>query len=195
MSRFYEVTRKGAGSGEKVASGMDRNLSDPSPTRVLGAGEKLVPLRQEIPQPAVLLRARPTQPQESKGAEWLRALYIIQKHWRLSALFAAVITATAIVVTYSMKPIYEPVARIEVDPPGEQFSLEGAASGNDAEYLETQAQNLKSDKLAMDVIRRLHLDQSPAMGAVDSGSKTGDLAVYQLTVRRSTARCTRSALT
>jgi capsular exopolysaccharide synthesis family protein len=103
----------------------------------------------------------------------------MRKHWRFSALFAAVVTATVMVVTYSMRPIYEPVARIEVDPPGEQFSLEGGASGSDSEYLETQAQNLKSDKLAMDVIRRLHLDQSSAMGA-DSGSKAGDLAVYQL---------------
>ena len=127
----------------------------------------------------VLLKPRSAQPQEKIGAEWLHANYVMRKHWRFSALFAAVVTATVMVITYSMKPIYEPVARIEVDPPGEQFSLEGGASGSDSEYLETQAQNLKSDKLAMDVIRRLHLDQSSAMGA-DSGSKAGDLAVYQL---------------
>jgi capsular exopolysaccharide synthesis family protein len=88
---------------------------------------------------------------------------------------------TVMVVTFSMKPIYEPVARIEVDPPGEQFSLEGGSSGSDVEYLETQAQNLKSDQLAMDVIHRLHLDQDPAIVASNnSDSKAGDLAVYQL---------------
>ena len=170
MSRFYEVTRKGAG-----ASG-DRNKS-------LGTGETLAPVRRETPAPAVLLRARPAQPQEEKrGAEWLRVLYILRKHWRVSALFAAVLMVTVIVVTFSMKPIYEPVARIEVDPPGEQFSLEGGASGSDSEYLETQAQNLKSDKLAMDVIQRLHLDENPEMVSTSDGqSHAGDLAAYQLT--------------
>ena len=171
MSRFYEVTRKGASSD---TTARDRR-------KTLGTGETLTPIRHETPSAAVFVRASSAPPQEKRGAEWLRVLYIVRKHWRISALFAAVVTATAIVVTFSMTPIYEPVARIEVDPPGEQFSLEGASSGNDSEYLETQAQNLKSDKLAMDVIRRLHLDQSSAMGArSDSGSKAGDLAVYQL---------------
>jgi len=120
-------------------------------------------------------------PQDKRGAEWLRILYIVHKHWRISALFAAVLMLTVTVVTFNMNPIYEPVARIEVDPPGEQFSLEGGSSGNDAEYLETQAQNLKSDTLAMDVIHRLHLDQSPAMVApAGTESKPGDLTLYQL---------------
>jgi succinoglycan biosynthesis transport protein ExoP len=177
VSRFYEVTRKGAG-----ASGGDR-------TKGLGTGETLAPVRRETPAPAVLLRARPAQPQEEKrGAEWLRVLYILRKHWRVSALFASVLTVTVLVVTFSMKPIYEPVARIEVDPPGEQFSLEGGASGSDSEYLETQAQNLKSDKLAMDVIHRLHLDENPEMvSSGDNEAKTGDLAAYQLSPRQYSA--------
>jgi len=168
VSRFYEVTRKGA-------SGGDRN-------RRLGAAETLAPVRQDTPPPAVLLRARPLQPQEQKrGAEWLRVLYILRKHWRISVLFAAVLMVTVVVVTFSLSPIYEPVARIEVDPPGKQFSLEGGAAGSDSEYLETQAQNLKSDTLAMDVIHRLHLDQSPEMVAPsNTETKPGDLTLYQL---------------
>jgi len=174
VSRFYEVTRKGASGGDK--------------RKGLGTGETLAPVlehtppaRHDRPPAAVLLRAKPAQSQEKIGAEWLRVLYIIRKHWRISVLFAAVLMVTVIIVTFSMKPIYEPVARIEVDPPGEQFSLEGGASGSDSEYLETQAQNLKSDKLAMDVIHRLHLDENPEMVAPsDSESKAGDLAAYQL---------------
>jgi capsular exopolysaccharide synthesis family protein len=120
-------------------------------------------------------------PDFKKGADWLRALYTIHKHWRLGVLFAAVLMVTVIVVTFTIQPVYEPIARIEVDPPGEQFSLEGGASGNDSEYLETQAQNLKSDRLAMDVIHRLHLDQNPAMiAANDNKSQAGDLSPYQL---------------
>ena len=69
---------------------------------------------------------------------------------------------TVVIVTFSMRALYEPSARIEVDPPGETFSLEGGnGGGNDDAYVETQAQNLKSDKLAVAVIRQLHLDQSP----------------------------------
>jgi polysaccharide biosynthesis transport protein len=168
VSRFYEATRKGA-------SREDRN-------RGLGTGQTLAPVRQETSAPAVMLRARPAQAREKRGAEWLRVLYMIRKHWRISALFAAVLMITVIVVTFTMKAVYEPVARIEVDPPGEQFSLEGGTSGNDSEYMETQAQNLKSDKLAIDVIHRLHLDQNPAIiGPGDSKPQTRDLALYQLT--------------
>jgi succinoglycan biosynthesis transport protein ExoP len=167
VSRFYEATRKGTNGATK--------------NRGLGTGERLVPVRQDTPAPAVVLRPRSEQPQEKRGAEWLSALHIIRKHWRSSALFAGLLMLTVIVVIFNVKPTYEPVARIEVDPPGEQFSLEGGASGSDSEYLETQAQNLKSDKLAMDVIHRLHLDQNPSIGARSNGdSKPGDLAAYHL---------------
>ena len=98
----------------------------------------------------------------AKSPEWVLALEILKKHWRLSALFAAIVMVTVVIVTFSMRALYEPSARIEVDPPGETFSLEGgSAGGNDDAYVETQAQNLKSDKLAVAVIRQLDLDQSP----------------------------------
>jgi succinoglycan biosynthesis transport protein ExoP len=101
------------------------------------------------------------QVMEERTPDWLRALAIIMKHWRLSAAFAAVVIATATVVTFSIRPVYEPAARLEVDPPGEKFSLDGGSGISDAEYLETQAQNLKSGRLALTVIRQLHLDQNP----------------------------------
>jgi capsular exopolysaccharide synthesis family protein len=89
------------------------------------------------------------------------ALDVLRKHWRLSALFAAMVMLTVVIVTFSMRAVYEPSARIEVDPPGETFSLDGTNGGSDEPYLETQAQNLKSDKLAVAVIRSLHLYQNP----------------------------------
>jgi polysaccharide biosynthesis transport protein len=92
--------------------------------------------------------------------EWMLAVAILLKHWRLSAVFAAVVFATTAVVTFIIKPTYAPWARIEVDPPGETFSLEGSPGAGGAEYLETQAQNLKSSRLAVAVIRRLRLDQN-----------------------------------
>ena len=45
------------------------------------------------------------------------------------------------------------------------FSLEGNNStGESTDYMETQAQNLQSDELALEVIRKLHLDQNPDFG-------------------------------
>ena len=125
MSRFYEVTRKGASGG-----GGDRRKG-------LGTGETLAPviqtrrpLRQDTPSPAVFSESHGQHNlKRREGLSGCASLSIVRKHWRISALFAAVLMVTVIVVVFSMKPIYEPVARIEVDPPGEQFSLEGGSVG------------------------------------------------------------------
>ena len=93
--------------------------------------------------------------------EWLRGVAIVVKHWKVSAIFAAMVMVTAAIVTFSIKPVYEPTARLEVDPPGETFSLNGSAGASDAEYLETQSQNLKSTRLALAVVRKLGLDRNP----------------------------------
>jgi capsular exopolysaccharide synthesis family protein len=124
----------------------------------LGVPETLPP----VPATAPPTNGRVLAPQEKKP-EWASALHTLKKHWRLSAFFAGMVMLTVIIVTYTMPAIYDPTARIEVDPPGETFSLEGGGQGmaGDAEYLETQSQNLKSDKVAVAVIRRLHLDQNP----------------------------------
>src|SRR5689334_19264909 len=62
---------------------------------------------------------------DHKPLDWLRALEILRRQWKLSALFAFVVIVTVASITYLMKPIYEAVARIEIDPPGEVFSLQG----------------------------------------------------------------------
>jgi len=77
----------------------------------------------------------------------------------LSIVFA-VLLLVALTFWLFVKPTYEPVARIVIDPPGaETFSLDvGIPSSDSANYLETQAAILKSDGLAVKVIRQLHLD-------------------------------------
>ena len=55
----------------------------------------------------------------------------------------------------------KPRRALRLIPSGEVFSLDGNSGSNDAEYLETQAQVLQSDGVAIDVIRKLHLDQNP----------------------------------
>jgi len=100
--------------------------------------------------------------EEGSAFYWLRAIGVLQKHWRLSALFAALVIITTAMFTFLSKPVYEATARIEVDPSGEKFNLEsGGAGATDAEYLETQSQVLQGDSLAIVVIRKLRLDQNP----------------------------------
>lgn len=122
------------------------------------AGETLTPeLQQSTPRTAHVLPSS-----EDRIPEWLLVLSTLRKHWRISTLFAAIVMVAVTIVTFSIKAIYQPSGRIEVDPPGETFSLSGGgAGGSDAEYLETQAKNLKSDKLAIAVIRKLNLDKNP----------------------------------
>ncbi len=95
--------------------------------------------------------------------EWLRAATILKKHWRPAALFGFGIFALVAVITFLIKPVYEPIARLEVDPPGtEAFSMQGYnVPGNATEYVTTQAKNLQSEELALQVLRALQLDRDP----------------------------------
>jgi capsular exopolysaccharide synthesis family protein len=147
MSRHFELTM-GQGSGQQHSTEFDR--------------------------PAYPGQGHPRTFQTERS-DWLRALDILKKHWRLSVVFAVVVIGTVTVFTLLMKPIYEPQARVEVDPPGaEVFSLQGNNnSGAATDYMETQAQNLQNDELTLEVIRKLHLDQSPYFGA-DPNAVSGD---------------------
>ena len=125
--------------------------------------------------------------------EWNRVLITMRKHWRLSALFAAGVVITATIATILMKPVYEPEAKIEIDPPGgEIFSLEGRNLGStDAAYLETQAQKLQSDQLIVAVIRTLHLDRNPEFAAQTASTRqvatTSNAEATQLTPEENSA--------
>jgi len=105
---------------------------------------------------------RPTEQPRHEEPDWLRVSATIKKQWKLAAGFALATFVVVAIVTFAMKPVYEPVAEMEVDPPGtEVFSLQGnGAPPTDSDYLQTQAQKLKSDQLALEVIRSLHLDQN-----------------------------------
>ena len=98
--------------------------------------------------------------------DWEQAVATLRKNWRIGIIFALGVLLSAVLVSFQMKDVYEPVARVEIDPPGsgilnshERESLDPSG----AEYLETQTQILKSDALAMKVIRKLRLDQSRAI--------------------------------
>jgi polysaccharide biosynthesis transport protein len=107
---------------------------------------------------------------ERKAFDWQQAKGILQKHWRLSAIFAAVVMLVVIGVNVFTQPVYESTAHVEIDPSGEKFSLDNSGGGvMDTEYLETQSQIMQGDSLAIAVIRNLRLDQNPqVVGKLDA---------------------------
>ncbi len=110
---------------------------------------------------------------KGNGLDWQRILGVMRREWPWSMAFAILVIAGVTLAVFAMKPTYEPIARIEVDPPGaETFSLPGVeSSGDPADYLETQAKILQSDELAIQVIRKLHLDQNTSFVAAAPGPR------------------------
>lgn len=95
-------------------------------------------------------------------SDWVKALTVLRKRWGLAALSTAIVSGVIGLVVMWIKPVYEPVTRLEIDPPGsEMFSMQtGPPSESETQYLETQAQNLQTDDLAIAVIRKLGLDRN-----------------------------------
>jgi succinoglycan biosynthesis transport protein ExoP len=128
-----------------------------------------VPRREAYPE-----STRPTEFTEShqvvgpagqagnRESDWVKALAVIRKRWRLAAIFAATVLGVAALIAFWIKPEYQPSGRLEINPPGsETFTMQaGSNSLSETQYLETQAQNLETDDLAIAVIRKLRLDQN-----------------------------------
>lgn len=150
MSRNFELMRQaGKGIGQQKRSRIAVDADENSITQLATGAPAL---------------------DDNKAFDWARTMGILQKHWRLSALFAGIVMLTVIGINVFTRPVYEATARVEIDPSGEKFSLENSGAGAiDAEYLETQSQVMQGDSLAIAVIRKLRLDQNPAlMGKIDA---------------------------
>jgi succinoglycan biosynthesis transport protein ExoP len=115
--------------------------------------------------PGSLRNRGPVVSRRHTPSDWQRALAISAKQWRWSALFALTVVAVVTGATLAMKPVYESVGRVQIDPPGaEVFSLDAAGAGLiDSEYVTTEAQKLQTDDLVLNTIRALHLDTNPEM--------------------------------
>jgi len=130
-----------------------------------------------LPLPPIQMA--PVRPSDSYN--WEQAMRVLRKNRRFAMGFAALVTILVGVAAYMMKDVYQPVARLEVDPPSTGIftlrELENAAENNQ-DYQETQAQILQSDALAMTVIRTLHLDKNPGVvGAKNLAQHAHDVAV------------------
>jgi capsular exopolysaccharide synthesis family protein len=163
MSRNFEIWQR-ASEQEPVPV----TLPPPPPARTPVVPSSLGQPNQLAPRQ--LMQAEPAD-FKPESSEWLRAVNVLKKHWRWSVLFAIFIAASVAVVTILMKPVYEPEARLEVDPPGsEVVTAQGHNEAGPGDYVDTQAQNLQSEGLALEVIRVLRLDQSPDFGGSDKAA-------------------------
>jgi len=97
----------------------------------------------------------------------VKSAYSCSKRWRLAASFAAIVVVAAVLILFWIKPEYQPSGRLEIDPPGsETFTMQAnGGSPSETPYLETQAQSLQTDDLAIAVIRELGLDKNPDFNA------------------------------
>jgi len=97
---------------------------------------------------------------------WEQVIRVLRKHGRFSAFVAIALTGTVFLYARMQKDFYKPTARLEIAPPGSGINtlheIDSAVEAADnQDYLETQVQILRSDALAVSVIRELHLDKNP----------------------------------
>lgn len=142
MSRNFELLRR----FDKQPEALELSAPAVKPSRVVLHDRELPPGGHHTPE-----------------SDWLLALEPLKKHWRSSLLFAISVFVLTAAATFLMRPVYEPAAKAEIDPPGaELFSLSGGGvpSSGEPEFMETQSKNLESDQLAINVIDKLRLDQN-----------------------------------
>lgn len=111
---------------------------------------------------------------------WDRARRILRSNAPFTATVFGIVLLASILAAFAMKDTYQPIARVEVDPPNTGIKtlheIEFANEIDNQDYLETQAQVLKSDALAVAVIRALHLDRDPELISKSDVEKYGNVA-------------------
>src|SRR5438876_8370222 len=147
-----------------------RPLQLRSPDRTNGSGDDSLQLPlPAIPESYVSITQRETTLRDY----WL---ILIKRRWTIIA-FASVILILTTIFTFKTTPIYDAVARIAINRENSDalpFKDNANASG-DLDYtvdLETQVRILRSDNLAMQVIRKLGLDRDPKFAGVSKPEAT-----------------------
>jgi polysaccharide biosynthesis transport protein len=107
----------------------------------------------------------PARSTENSVLTWEQVVRTLRKHrWLLMGVVIGV-TAISAGVAFSMRDVYQPTARLEIDPLENGIrtlhEIESPAAQSDSDYLDTQVQILQSDGLAMRAIRALKLDRNP----------------------------------
>jgi len=120
----------------------------------------------------------PDLPSHDSGlAEYFRIL--VKRKWIVLACFATIFSVVAI-ASLRMTPIYEASGTIEVNKPDASLNFENSTTFSldyyDPTELETELHILRSDLLALQVIRELNLDRRPEYGGASPSPSSLDLA-------------------
>jgi succinoglycan biosynthesis transport protein ExoP len=109
---------------------------------------------------------------------WEQAVRVVRKNRRFALLLAGSLTLGTVLGAFLLKNVYQPTARLEIDPLSSGIKtlheIEDLSSNENQDYLETQAQILQSDALAVSVIRTLHLARNPEFVSKGDISKWGE---------------------
>lgn len=143
---------------------------------------KLVPLdRGPLANPETFPSGVPAYPgvwdQTSREVHLLDYVAILRKHQWLILFFLLAVVSIVTISSFRMRPVYEAVARVEVDRENQNILPFRDTSSYEAywdveNYIETQAKILQSETLAMLTIKSLDLARRPEFGA---GTASADL--------------------
>ena len=105
---------------------------------------------------------------------WEQAVRVLRKRGRMMVLVAVALTLAVAVYAVTLKNVYQPIARIEVDSMDSGLrtlqEIQYSSGVPDQDYLETQAEILRSQALAVRVIRALHLDRNAEFVGASNGA-------------------------
>jgi polysaccharide biosynthesis transport protein len=118
------------------------------------------------------------QPQESVVREYLRVL--IKHKWAILSCVTLIFGAV-LIATLRSTPIYEAVGSIAINKPDPVLNFRDSNNAGmdyyDPTDLDTEVRILRSDLLALQVIRQLNLDQKPQFGGNGKTSPAGTLGL------------------
>jgi capsular exopolysaccharide synthesis family protein len=120
----------------------------------------------------------PTARQSAPIFTWEQVVRILSKNMRFAVFFFVAMTAAVTIVAFKIQDYYQSTARLEIEPPSGGIrtlpEIEDSRLPDNEDYLETQAQILQSDALAVSVIRMLHLDRNPEFVSEREQSRYGN---------------------
>ncbi len=108
-------------------------------------------------------------------------LWILRNAWWKIALAVTLITGLAVILSYTLKPLYESTARIVVDLKTPATVMGEATTGSSAseadQYFNTELQVIQSDTVLRPVVAQFHLAQDESPKVVPLGMRPEDAPV------------------
>ncbi len=137
-----------------------------------------IPLQVEFNRQSGIGVYPPIPQQESALREYLRVL--IKHKWAIAGCIALIFTAV-LIATLRSTPIYEAVGSIAINKPDPVLNFRDSNNAGfdyyDPTDLDTEVRILRSDLLALQVIKQLNLDQQPQFGGTGKASPAGALGL------------------